>query len=209
MFLAEVVQSKGHVSVQVLPPSMGDGNVREMTSTLISATMNPVQFMGTGAHGTAGAVVAEPATVVKCVATEHVTILDRRMEAEHVLDQTLKSRSATQPTALLMVSGVHGSPGVNVQHPVEVENGHVLDSVTIQHPATMAALAQETPPSYQDVIYSHVQVALRKPEEASLGTLMIWSLALPSSMPPSPAVPLEGELYRPPSLTYPGILALL
>ncbi len=42
MFLVEVVRSKGHVSVQALPPSMGDGNVRAMTSTLISATMNPV-----------------------------------------------------------------------------------------------------------------------------------------------------------------------
>lgn len=38
---------------------------------------------------------------------------------------------------------------------------------------------------------------------------MMWSLALPSSMPPSPAVPLEGELYRPPSLTYPGVLVSL
>ncbi len=60
-----------------------------------------------------------------------------------------------------MVSGVHGSPGVNVQHPVEVENGHVSDSVTIHHPATTAVHAQETPPSYQDVIYSHVQVHLQ------------------------------------------------
>lgn len=61
----------------------------------------------------------------------------------------------------LMVSGVHGSPGVNVQHLVEVENGHVSDSVTIHHPATTAVPAQETPPSYQDVIYSHVQVHLQ------------------------------------------------
>lgn len=60
--------------------------------------------MVTGAHGTAGAVVAEPVTVVKCVATGHVTILDQRMEAEHVLDQTPKSRSATQPTALVWYS---------------------------------------------------------------------------------------------------------
>jgi len=57
-----------------------------------------------------------------------------------------------------MVSGVHGSPGVNVQHPVEVENGHVLDFVTIHRLATAADPAQETPPSYQDVTYSHVQV---------------------------------------------------
>lgn len=57
--------------------------------------------MVTGAHGTAGAVVAGPATVDKCVATEHVTILDQRMEAERVLVQTRKSRSATQPIALV------------------------------------------------------------------------------------------------------------
>lgn len=57
--------------------------------------------MVTGAHGTAGAVVAEPATVVKCAATEHVTILDQQMEAELVLDQIRKSRSATQPTVLV------------------------------------------------------------------------------------------------------------
>ncbi len=61
----------------------------------------------------------------------------------------------------LMVNGVHGSPGVNVQYPVEVENGHVLDSVTIHYPATTAVPAQETPPSYRDVIYSHVQVHLQ------------------------------------------------
>ncbi len=60
-----------------------------------------------------------------------------------------------------MVNGVHGSPGVNVQYPVEVENGLVSDSVTIHHPATTAVPAQETPPSYRDVIYSHVQVHLQ------------------------------------------------
>ncbi len=60
-----------------------------------------------------------------------------------------------------MVNGVHGSPGVNVQYPVEVENGHVSDSVTIHYPATTAVPAQETPPSYRDVIYSHVQVHLQ------------------------------------------------
>lgn len=59
------------------------------------------------------------------------------------------------------------------------------------------------------LFFSLSKVALRKPEEASSGTLMIWSLALPCSMPPSPAVPLEGELYRPPSLTYPGVLVSL
>lgn len=63
--------------------------------------------MVTGAHGTAGAVVAGPATVDKCVATEHATILDQQMEAECVLDQTLKSRSATQPTALVKHSYIH------------------------------------------------------------------------------------------------------
>lgn len=57
--------------------------------------------MVTGAHGTAGVVVAGPAMVDKCVATEHATILDQRMEAERVLVQTRKSRSATQPTALV------------------------------------------------------------------------------------------------------------
>lgn len=65
MFLVEVVQGKGHASVQIPHPNMVDGSVREMTSTLTSATMNPVPFMETGAHGTAGAVVAEPAMVVK------------------------------------------------------------------------------------------------------------------------------------------------
>lgn len=192
-----------------LPPNMGDGNVREMASTLISATMNPVPYMVTGVHGTAGGAVAGPVTVVRCVATEHVTIQDQQMEAERVLDQTHKSKSATQLAALLMVSGVLGSHGVNVQHLVEVENGHVSDSVTIRHLSTTAAPAQETPPSYPDVTYSHVQVALRQPEEVSLGILMTWSSASPSSTPPSLAVPLEGELYKPPSLIFLGVWVLL
>lgn len=58
----------------------------------------------------------------------------------------------------LTAGGVHGSHGVNVQHPVGVENAHASDSVTIRHLATTAVLAQETPPSYPDVTYSHVQV---------------------------------------------------
>lgn len=57
-----------------------------------------------------------------------------------------------------MVSGVHGSHGVNVQLPVGVENAHASDSVTTRHLATTAVSAQETPPSYPDVTYSHVQV---------------------------------------------------
>lgn len=59
-----------------------------------------------------------------------------------------------------MVSGVHGSHGVNVQHPVEVANVHASDSVTIHHLATMDVSALETRPSYPDVTYSHVQVHL-------------------------------------------------
>lgn len=60
--------------------------------------------MVTGARGTAGEAVAGPVTVVRCVATERVTILDRQTEAEHVPDQTHKSRSATQPAALVQQS---------------------------------------------------------------------------------------------------------
>lgn len=60
--------------------------------------------MVTGAHGTAGEAVAGPVMVVRCVATERVTTLDRQMEAGHVPDQTHKSKSAMQPAALVQHS---------------------------------------------------------------------------------------------------------